>query len=87
MRGVVARELEVRQAVSARDPGMLQNLLGRVSLVGVDVEHVGQQVLQRQWQQLSWHSLRLTTCFDGASPSVNGNSSSIQQIRTVKYGK
>lgn len=42
---IMPRELEVREGVSAGDPGMLQNLFCCVSLVRIHVEHMGQEVL------------------------------------------
>lgn len=38
--GVMSRELQVRKPVPAGDPGVFQDLLGRVTLVGVHVQHV-----------------------------------------------
>ena len=48
---VVARQLEVGQRVPAGDPGVLQDLLRCVALVGVHMEHVGEQVLRQTDRQ------------------------------------
>lgn len=52
----MARQLEVWESISARYPGMLENLLCRVALVRVNMQHVGQQVLQHKHLQsaLPW---------------------------------
>lgn len=45
--GVLVWELAVGQLVSADNPWVFENLLSSQSLMGVNVKHLGHQVLQK----------------------------------------
>lgn len=82
--GVVVRQLAVGQFVSLDDPGVFEDLPGRQPLVGVNVEHLGHQVLEGKEGSGSVQSFSVTLAVRAQRSSTLAASDTVSQFPPVR---